>query len=52
MPNLKVRFKGQYLDMDNAFHNKALILHLGYRFGGYKKKNMKDSGTDTRRERR
>lgn len=45
MPNLKVRFKGQYLDMDNAFHNRALILHLGYRFGGYKKKNMKKVDT-------
>lgn len=37
-PNLKVRFKGQYLDMDNAYYSRAFNIHLTYRFGGYKKR--------------
>lgn len=46
-PNLKVRFKGQYLDMDNAYYSRAFNIHLTYRFGGYKKKETK--GVDTSR---
>ena len=46
-PNLKVRFKGQYLDMDNTHYSRALSIHLTYRFGGYKKKEIK--GVDTSR---
>ncbi len=45
MPNLKVRFKGQYLDMNNDFYSRAFILHLSYRFGGYKKKAIKNVDT-------
>ena len=45
MPNLKVRFKGQYLDMNNAFYSRAFTLHISYRFGGYKKKEIKEVDT-------
>lgn len=44
-PNLKVRFKGQYLDMDNAYYSRAFNIHLTYRFGGYKKRETKSVDT-------
>lgn len=46
-PNLKVRFRGQYLDMDNAYYSRAFTIHFTYRFGGYKKKKI--GGIDTSR---
>lgn len=46
-PNLKVRFKGQYLDMNNSYYSRAFSIHFIYRFGGYKKKEIK--GIDTSR---
>lgn len=36
MPNINIRFKGQYLDMNSAFYSRSLTLHFGYKFGGYK----------------
>ncbi|WP_455673160.1 TonB-dependent receptor domain-containing protein [Phocaeicola sp.] len=45
MPNLKIRFKGQYLDMDNAFYSRAFTVHFSYRFGGYTKKENKSVDT-------
>jgi len=42
---LKVRFKGQDLDMNSAFYSRAFTLNLSYRFGGYKKKNLKEVDT-------
>lgn len=45
MPKTKVRFKGQDLDMNSAFHSRAFTLNLSYRFGGYKKKNLKEVDT-------
>lgn len=42
MPKTKVRFKGQDLDMNSAFYSRAFTLNLSYRFGGYKKKNLKE----------
>lgn len=50
MPDMKVRFKGQYLDMNTAFYSRRFSLHFTYRFGGYKKKEMKQ--VDTSRFRR
>ena len=41
----KVRFKGQDLDMNSAFYSQAFTLNLSYRFGGYKKKNLKEVDT-------
>lgn len=41
MPKMDVRFKSQYLDMNTAFYSRAFTLHLNYRFGGYKKKEVK-----------
>lgn len=41
MPKMDVRFKGQYLNMNTAFYSRAFTLHLNYRFGGYKKKEVK-----------
>lgn len=45
MPNLKIRFKGQHLDMDNAFYSRAVTVHFSYRFGGYTKKESKTVDT-------
>lgn len=45
MPNINIRFKGQYLDMDNAFYSRAFIVHFSYRFGGYTKKESKSVDT-------
>lgn len=36
MPDMKVRFKGQYLDMNSSFYTRTVSLNLTYRFGGYK----------------
>ena len=47
MPATKVRFKGQNLNMDSGFYSRAFTLHFSYRFGGYKKKEIK--GIDTSR---
>ena len=45
MPKIKIRFKGQYLDMNSGFYSRALTIHLSYRFGGYKKKDIKEVDT-------
>ena len=45
MPNLKVRFKGQHLDMNNGFYSRAFTLLFNYRFGGYKKKEVRKIDT-------
>ena len=45
MPNIKIRFKGQHLDMDNAFYSRVFTVHLSYRFGGYTKKESKSVDT-------
>ncbi|MEG2340345.1 MAG: outer membrane beta-barrel family protein [Odoribacter sp.] len=47
MPKTNVRFKGQYLDMNSAFYSRALTINFTYRFGGYKRKEVK--GIDTSR---
>ena len=47
MPNMKVRFKGQYLDMNSSFYTRTVSLNFTYRFGEYKKLVMK--GVDTSR---
>lgn len=45
MPKLKVRFKGQYLDMNSAPYSRAFTVHFSYRFGGYKKKEIRNVDT-------
>lgn len=45
MPETKVRFKGQYVDMNSAFYSRSLTIHISYRFGGYKKKEIKEVDT-------
>ena len=35
MPDMKVRFKGQYLDMNSSFYSRTVSLNFTYRFGGY-----------------
>lgn len=47
MPATRVRFKGQNLNMNSGFYSRAFTLHFSYRFGGYKKKEIK--GIDTSR---
>lgn len=41
MPNVKIRFRGQHLDMNNAFYSRAFTVNFTYRFGGYTKKEVK-----------
>lgn len=36
MPDMKVRFKEQYLDMDSGAYTRTVSLNFTYRFGGYK----------------
>lgn len=50
MPDMKVRFKGQYLDMNTGFYTRTVSLNFTYRFGGYKKQEVKV--VDTSRFRR
>ncbi len=45
MPKLKVRFKGQYLNMNGTTYSRAFTLHFSYRFGGYKKKEIRNVDT-------
>ena len=45
--HMKVRFKDQYLDMNSSFYTRTVSLNFTYRFGGYKKQNVK--GVDTSR---
>lgn len=47
MPKTNVRFKGQFLDMNSAFYSRDFTINLSYRFGGYKRKEVK--GIDTSR---
>ena len=47
MPDMKVRFKGQHLDMNTGFYIRTVSLNFTYRFGGYKKQEIK--GVDTSR---
>lgn len=41
MPNIKIRFEKQHLDMNNAYYSRAFTVHFSFRFGGYSKKEMK-----------
>lgn len=41
-PGTKVRFKGQYLNMNNASYSRSFTVQFSYRFGGYKKKEIKE----------
>ena len=41
IPKIKVRFKGQNLDMNTAYYLRALTISFVYRFGGYKEKEQK-----------
>lgn len=45
LPRLKVRFKEQYVDMNSAYYSRNFTINLTYRFGGYKKKDMKQIDT-------
>lgn len=45
MPKTKVRFKGQHLNMNSGFYSRAFTVHFSYRFGGYKKKEIKEVDT-------
>ncbi len=45
MPDMKVRFKGQYLDMNSSFYTRTLSLNFTYRFGGYKEQKVKEVDT-------
>ena len=47
IPDMKARFKGQHLDMNTGFYTRTVSLNFTYRFGGYKKQEIK--GVDTSR---
>ena len=38
MPNTKVRYRGQWLDMGALRHMRTTTVHFSYRFGGYKER--------------
>lgn len=44
-PKMKVRFKGQYLNMDSGFYTRSVTMNIAYRFGDYKKKESKKVDT-------
>ncbi|EOS12440.1 hypothetical protein C802_02258 [Phocaeicola sartorii] len=41
MPQANVRFKGQYVDMNSGFYSRTFSMDFMYRFGGYKRKEIK-----------
>ncbi len=45
MPKVKVRFKGQYLDMNTNYYTRNFTVRFVYRFGGYKEKEKKEVDT-------
>lgn len=45
MPSLKVRHQNQYLDMGKSRYSRNVSLHFSYRFGGYKKKEVREVDT-------
>lgn len=45
VPDMRVRFKGQHLDLNSSFYSRSVSLNFSYRFGGYKKKEMKEIDT-------
>ena len=47
LPFARVRYKGQYLDMDSGAYTRSVTVHFSYRFGGYKEK--KHTKVDTSR---
>lgn len=46
-PAVRIRFKGQHLDMDSGTYTRAVSVHFSLRFGGYKQK--KERTVDTSR---
>lgn len=45
IPDMKIRFNGQHLDMNPGFYTRTISINFTYRFGGYKKQEVK--GVDT-----
>ena len=47
LPFAKVRYKGQYLDMDSGTYTRSVTVHFSYRFGTYKEKRHKTVDTSS-----
>lgn len=45
VPNINIRYKGQYLNMNNNFYSRSFTVNLNYRFGGYKSSERKKIDT-------
>ncbi|EHL88985.1 outer membrane beta-barrel family protein [Coprobacter fastidiosus] len=45
VPKMKVRFAGQYLNMNGDYYSRSVTIHLAYRFRGYKKRGIKSVDT-------
>jgi hypothetical protein len=45
LPNTKVNFANQHLDMNTAYYLRTFTLTFSYRFGGYKEKEHKEVDT-------
>ncbi len=45
MPDTKVRYRGQWLDMGALCYMRTATLHFSYRFGGYKAKKHREVDT-------
>lgn len=45
MPECNLRYGGQDVRMENSFYLRTLTLNFSFRFGGYKKKEIKEVDT-------
>ena len=45
MPNTKVRYRGQWLDMGAQRYTRTVTVHLSYRFGSFKERKHKEVDT-------
>lgn len=45
LPFAKVRYRGQYLDMDSGAYTRSVTVHFAYRFGSYKEKKHRKVDT-------
>ncbi len=45
MPDMTIRFNGQHLNMNTGYYTRSVTLSFTYRFGGYKKKEVKSIDT-------
>lgn len=45
VPFARVRYRGQWLDMDSGAYSRTFTVHFSYRFGSYKERRHKEVDT-------